>query len=69
MTRTMINLSNSTVKKLKLLGRKGETYDDILKRLIKPKCDFLRHKEILLLGIDKCPNCKAWLTFQENGKV
>jgi len=32
--RTMINLSKRTCNRLKKLGTKGETYDDILKRLI-----------------------------------
>lgn len=32
---TTIRLTKSTVERLKELGKKGETYDEIIKRLIK----------------------------------
>lgn len=45
---TMVRLKKETVEKLKELGKKGETYDDIIRKLL----DFYEKKKIIKIKGD-----------------
>jgi len=61
MTTTTIPLEKETRGCLRLLGRKGETYDEILRRLM----SFAEHEEFMERQYERLKDKKAFVSLSE----
>jgi len=61
MVTATIPLEKETRERLRLLGRKGETYDDILRRLM----SFAEHEEFMKRQYDRLKDRKAFVSLSE----
>jgi len=61
MATTMIPVEKDTRDRLRLLGKKGETYDDILRRLI----SFAEYEEFMGRQYERLKDKKAFISLDE----